>query len=141
MSAFVPKPPTVVTHDGGKRFTARVRTHSIVTDQPVHAGGDDAGPSPLELLGAALGTCVALYVQQFCRSRNLPHDGMRVEVESRHAQNPNRIGDFAVRVILPEELAEESLALIDRVATSCPVHNTFGQGAGITIDILTGASV
>jgi len=40
---------------------------------------------PLELIGAALGSCIALYVQRFLHVRNLPYHGMRVEVEQHKA--------------------------------------------------------
>ena len=77
-----------MTHHGGVRFAAQVRSHRVLVDQPVHGGGDDTAPSPIELLGASLGTCVALYVKQFCEVRGLPYEGMRVEVETVGAANP-----------------------------------------------------
>ena len=76
--------PIVVTHKGGVSFAAQIRSHRIITDQPTFAGGKDAGPAPLELLGASLGSCIALYVQQFCHARGLPYEGMRVEVDCAH---------------------------------------------------------
>jgi hypothetical protein len=101
MAASGARTPIVVTHDGGVRFTAQVRGHRIVVDQPERAGGADTGPAPIELLGASLGTCVALYVQQFCQARGLSSAGMRVEVMQLGAQNPNRIGEFGVRWSCP----------------------------------------
>ena len=61
-----------VTHLGGRRFASQIRTHTVVTDQSVRAGGEDSAPSPLELVSAALGSCIAVYVHQFCESRGLP---------------------------------------------------------------------
>ena len=103
--------PIVVTHEGGLSFAAQVGTHRLVVDQPVRAGGQDRGPAPIELLGAALGTCVALYVQQFCYTRGLDHEGLRVEVEQHSASNPSRIDRFVVRVI-----AEVNLGYPDATA-------------------------
>ena len=51
--------PIVVTHEGGARFAAQIRSHRVIVDQPQHAGGMDSGPMPIELLGTALGTCIA----------------------------------------------------------------------------------
>ena len=129
--------PIVVTHDGGVRFAAQVRSHRIVVDQPLRGGGEDSGPSPIELLGAALGTCVALYVQQFCHARELPYDGLRVEVEQYGATNPGRIGRFVVRVMLSTELPEHYAAMLERVAQSCPAHNTLVHGAEVTVLVET----
>lgn len=141
MSAQHPRQPIAVTHAGGLKFAAQIRSHRVLVDQPVHGGGDDAGPAPLELLGASLGTCVALYVQQFCRVRGLPYEGLRVLVETQGAANPNRIGRFALRVVLPTELPEQYAEMLERVARSCPAHNTLAHGAEVSIQIETGAEV
>ena len=125
----------VVTHDRGTQFSAHVRGHRVVVDQPVEVGGADAGPMPIELLGVSLGTCVALYVEQFLDARRLPHRGMRVEVEQVGARHPNRVAEFVVRVVLPEALPAEYAALLERVARSCPVHNTLERAAAVRVEI------
>jgi uncharacterized OsmC-like protein len=131
------KNPIVVMHDGGVRFAAQVRSHRLVVDQPRNGGGQDAGPKPIELLGVALGTCVAYYVQQFLHVRGLPCVGMRVEVEQRSERNPNRISEFVVRVQLPGELPKEYLDLLERVVRSCPAHNTLERAASVRVSIET----
>lgn len=132
--------PIVVTHLDGVRFAAQVRCHRLIVDQPRHAGGDDAGPMPIELLGTSLGTCIAFYVQQFLRARRLPYEGMRVEVEQTSARNPNRVSEFAVRVILPAALPLGYGELLERVVKSCPAHNTFEHAAQVNLVIESGAS-
>lgn len=139
MAAQGSRQPMVITHSGGLKFTADIRGHKLVVDQPVAAGGADAGAMPLELLGASLGTCVALYVQQFLHTRNLNHEGMRVEVDPRGAQG--RIGRFDVKVVLPEALPPQYAGLLERVAKSCPAHNTLVHGAEVEVAIETPAPV
>lgn len=135
MAAPTARQPIVVTHDGGLRFAAQVRSHRIVVDQPERAGGADGGPMPIELLGASLGTCIALYVHQFCQARQLSSEGLRVEVTQHGAQNPGRIGEFVVRVELPAGVPEHHLPMLERVAKSCPAHNTFDHGAEVRVEI------
>jgi putative redox protein len=139
MAAGGARSPITVTHDGGVRFTVQVRGHRVVVDQPERAGGDDAGPAPIELLGVSLGTCVALYVQQFCEARGLSSAGLRVEVVQHGAQNPNRIGEFAVRVELPDGIPTQYLPMLERVARSCPAHNTLAHGAELRVEIAAAA--
>jgi uncharacterized OsmC-like protein len=129
--------PIVVTHEGGARFAAQIRSHRIVVDQPVRAGGDDSAPMPLELLGTALGTCVAYYVHEFLLARSLPTHGLRVEVEQQKATNPSRIGVFLVRVVPPSGLAPGHVELLERVARSCPAHGTLAHGAQVMVTIDT----
>jgi len=126
--------PIVVRHEEGVAFVAQVRSHQVRVDQPERGGGDDSGPAPIEMLGVSLGTCVALYVQQFCHVRGLPYEGMRVEVETVGATNPNRIGEFVVRVVLPTELPPQYAEMLDRVARSCPAHNTLKHGADVSVE-------
>ncbi len=126
--------PMVVTHEGGTKFATRIRGHTLIVDQPAGVGRDE-GPMPLELLGASVGTCVALYVQQFCHTRGLPYEGMRVEVEQLGAQNPSRVGRFDVRVVLEEEIPEQYAAMLERVARSCPAHNTLVHGSEVSVRI------
>ncbi len=137
--------PIVVTHQEGVRFAAQVGSHQLIVDQPVRAGGGDAGPSPIELLGASLGTCIALYVQQFCVARGLSHAGLRVEVETVGAANPHRIGKFVARVILPLGVPEHYVSMLESVARSCPAHNTLSRGAEVAVlieaPVGTGAGV
>lgn len=126
--------PMVVTHEGGLKFAADIRGHRVVVDQPAGVGADE-GPMPLELLGASVGTCVALYVQQFCETRGLPYEGMRVEVDQIGARNPSRVGTFDVRVILQEAIPEEYAGMLERVARSCPAHNTLVEGAEVAVRV------
>lgn len=140
MSTVLARAPIVVTHESGLRFAAQVRSHRIIVDQPERAGGEDAGPTPLELLAASLGSCVALYVQQFCHSRALSYEGMRVEVDSYGAGSPGRIGELAVRVHVPAQLSPHMAMLLERAATSCPAHHTLTLGAKVTLQVETAAA-
>jgi putative redox protein len=124
----------VVTHEGGMKFATRIRNHTLVVDQPAGVGQDE-GPMPLELLGASIGTCVALYVQQFLHTRGLPYEGMKVEVQQLGARNPARVGVFEVRVVLEQEIPEEYDSMLERVARSCPAHNTLVHGAEVAVTI------
>ncbi len=139
MSAPKIREPIVVTHEGGVQFAAQVRKHRVLVDQPERGGGADAAPAPIELLGVSLGTCVALYVQQYCHSRGLSHDGMRVEVQQYGAQNPSRIGQFEVTVVLPAGIPAEHVAMLERVARSCPAHGTLTHAAEVRMELAIGA--
>jgi putative redox protein len=134
--------PMVVTHEGGLKFATKIREHTLVVDQPLGAGaGANAGPMPIELLGASLGTCVALYVQQFCHSRGLPYEGLKVEVQQYGAGNPNRVGLFDLRVILPQALPPQYAAMLEKVARSCPAHHTLEMGSEVSVRIEAGEAV
>jgi putative redox protein len=50
-----------VSIDGGR--------HILVTDEPEHLGGGDAGPPPHELFPAALASCISTTILACARSR------------------------------------------------------------------------
>ena len=129
--------PIVVTPDGDARFSINVRGHHLTVDQPIDAGGKDEGPMPIELLGAALGACVALYAQGFLRARGYLADGLRIEVTQHSAANPIRVGDFNIRVVLPPCLPHAYGELIERTIVKCPAYSTLTYGArvGVTVEM------
>jgi len=48
--------PVRVESAGGLRQRVRIGPHELTVDEPPEAGGEDAGPTPVELVLAALGT-------------------------------------------------------------------------------------
>lgn len=126
--------PIVTTHAGGARFVTEVRGHLVTVDQPEPAG-ENAAPTPLELLGVSLGSCVALYAQQYLASRGLSLEGLRVEVRLEAARGPYRIARFAVSVYLDEPLSAGHRTRLERVVKSCPAHNTLTAGALVNVEL------
>jgi uncharacterized OsmC-like protein len=85
------------------------------------------------VLGASIGSCVALYVHKFLAARDLPSQGLRVEVVQHAASTPTRTGSFAVRIILPESIPVVYRPMLEAVARVCPVHNTLTHGAEVRV--------
>ncbi|MEX2284226.1 MAG: OsmC family protein [Gemmatimonadota bacterium] len=115
---------TVVTHEGGLKLVADVRGHRVPTDQPIKAGGADSAPMPLDLIGAALATCIGLAVAQFCAARALSTDGLQVELSQRTARDPYRVDRYDVAVRLPLDFPERYRDAAARVARTCAAFNT-----------------
>lgn len=95
---------------------------------------------PLELVPTALGTCVALYVQQFLATRGLDPAGMTVEVNAVGAPNPNRIARFEVDVKIPGGVPEKYREAVKRAAEGCTVHHTLTHGPEIAVTVVEGAA-
>lgn len=129
--------PTVVTFNSGSEFSIRIRTHEMTVDQTLAGGGLDSAPTPIELLGASLGSCIAYYVHRFFHTRGLPSDDIRVEVTSHQIANPSRIESFDVKLHLPSDIDPKYMSLIDRVVHSCPAHNTLILGANVNVEYVT----
>lgn len=133
--------PITVTWDGDLRFTADIRGHKVTVDQPAKAGGADSAPMPVELLPASLGTCVALYVQQFLATRGLDPTGMSVDVTTIGAPQPNRLARFDVTVKIPGGVPEKYRDAVQRAAEGCTVHHTLTHVPEIAVTISENGAV
>ena len=78
----------VVIKTGHGKFGTEVhtRTHRFIADEPKSYGGDDSGPTPYDLLNAALGTCTAMTMKMYADRKGLPFEGARVAVT--HERGP-----------------------------------------------------
>ena len=126
---------TVVSHEGGLKLVADVRGHRVPTDQPIKAGGADSAAMPLDLIGAALATCIGLAVVQFCAARELSTDGLQVELSQRIARDPYRVDRYDVSVRLPADFPERYRDAVARVARTCAAFNTLTHLPAIQIDV------
>src|SRR5215472_8350048 len=72
----------VVTETGQGRFQQEVtiRAHHLLADEPTEVGGLDSGPSPYELLLAALGACTAMTIRLYAERKALPLDKVTVRL-------------------------------------------------------------
>ena len=50
---------TAWREDGKLRQTIKIRDHTVEADEPKDHGGEDAAPSPQELLAASLASCTS----------------------------------------------------------------------------------
>jgi len=64
----------------GLRSEALMREHKVVVDEPAALGGGDAGPNPVELILAALGTCQEITYRAYATALGIPLDGVAVKL-------------------------------------------------------------
>jgi putative redox protein len=115
-------------------FQAETRGHTVICDQPLTNNGRDNGMTPPELLLTSLGTCAAYYAVQYLRARQLPTEGLEVDVEAQKATQPARLGRFAIRVRVPD-LDERHREGVLRAVKSCLIHATLEHKPEITIEL------
>ncbi len=130
---------TVIRWQDKTRFEVQARSHSIVSDQPREDGGDDLGPEPLELLDAALGTCIGVYLSRNLEQAGFDRQGLTVEVRREMIkEHPHRVGAFRVEVRIPVEVDERRRKALLRAARGCTIHHTFEHAPEIDIQLTTG---
>jgi putative redox protein len=106
-----------LTHD------VKVGDHAITVDEPVDSGGDDLGPSPQELLAAALASCTAVTMEMYAQRKGWDVSGLAVDCRYTPAERgcPTR---FELVFKMPAHLDEEQIERLQVIAAKCPVHRT-----------------
>lgn len=138
--------PAVIVTGSAAGFAQEIHagSHWLNADEPPEAGGTDTGPSPYELLLAALGSCTSMTVAMYARRKGWPLE--RVTVSLRHykihasdcAECETREGmlDRIERDIqFTGVLTTEQQSKLLEIANKCPVHRTLKS----EIDIRTRA--
>ena len=108
--------------------------HTLVTDEPVAAGGEDAGPDPYTLLLGALGSCISMTTMLYARRKGWPLERVvvRLRQERIHGKDcvecVNAPEGYVHRirrsVSFEGNLSEEQLTRLQEIAHKCPVHKT-----------------
>jgi putative redox protein len=123
-----------VTHLDKCRYRVLVGRHSLMIDQPLTAGGDDCGPSPVELFAASLAACVGHYAGSYLTRHGLSSEGLVVDSDFAMADDrPPRVASVSVSITPPTGLSETRKAGLFAVASHCTVHNTICQPPAVDI--------
>jgi putative redox protein len=103
------------------RHSVQVREHQMMVDEPVDAGGDDAGPDPQELLAVSLATCTAITMEMYAARKGWDIGHVEVDVEYTPAERgaPTK---FQLVMRLADNLPEEQVERLSVIAAKCPVH-------------------
>jgi len=129
------EPRTVVVEGprSGFRTQVTIDRHRLTVDEPLPVGGTDAGPSPYEMLLAALGSCTAMTLRLYADRKKWPLERVVVKLRHRkvHAQDcvdcehkPAKIDTIDRVLELEGPLDEAQRAKLLEMSERCPVHQT-----------------
>jgi uncharacterized OsmC-like protein/predicted DsbA family dithiol-disulfide isomerase len=104
-----------------RQQTISVGPHQLTSDLPASEDGADAGPSPYDLLLAALGSCTAMTLQWMADKHQLPLRKVDVRLSQSRAASGHV---FRRSITLEGDLTEEQRAQLLRGAERCPVALT-----------------
>ena len=128
----------VVTSQSNLRNEVRYGAgHAFITDEPVVAGGEDAGPDPYTLLLAALGSCISMTVTLYARRKQWPLEQVTVRLRQDriHAKDcqecAQNVEGYVHRiersVSFKGDLTDEQLARLQEISHKCPIHKTLSS--------------
>jgi putative redox protein len=119
--------------------------HTLRADEPVAAGGGDAGPSPYELLLMALGACTSMTMNLYAARKKWTLD--QVVVRLRHertypddcvnCEDPkSKIDRIWCSIELIGALDEAQRTRLIEISKQCPVHRTLTNKIEIRTDLV-----
>jgi len=125
----------VVVHGcaGGVAQKVELGPHRLIADEPETLGGTASGPTPYDLVLAALGSCKAITIGMYARRKNWPLD--QITVSLRHSKihaldcaecetKAGKIDRIECDLLLTGAIDQEQRARLLEIANNCPVHRT-----------------
>jgi uncharacterized OsmC-like protein len=137
-----PREVVVRGNAGGLAQEIVVGPHQLTADEPKEMGGDDEGPTPYDLLLAALGSCTSITVTMYAQRKSWPLQDVTVRLRhSRiHAQDcaecetmEGKIDRIELDIEFAGALSSEQRAKLLEIAKKCPVHRTLTSETNIRI--------
>ena len=124
----------VIVHSlGNLRQEIDAGAHTFYADEPADAGGDDAGPTPYDLLLASVGACTSMTLLMYARRKAWPLEDVEVRL-SHHRDyardcadcetTPVQIDQIERRITLKGDLDQSQRERLLEIAEKCPVHRT-----------------
>jgi uncharacterized OsmC-like protein len=138
------KTPDVVVHGNASSFKQEILAgkHRLLADEPVNAGGGDAGPDPYDYLLAALGVCTSMTVGLYARRKQFPLENIMVSL--RHSRiyaqdceecetKEGMLDRIEIELELAGDLTAEQHDKLMEIAGKCPVHRTLTSEINIRL--------
>jgi uncharacterized OsmC-like protein len=111
------------------------RTHQVVCDLPVPAGGTDKGPTALELAVMALADCGVTIFADVCKKSNIDPGKIEVTVEAEKAPDSPLIKGVNMKVNVSSKARKElQEAAWRRTEANCPVLFIFKESVPVKVE-------
>ncbi|MFT5914240.1 MAG: putative redox protein [Flammeovirgaceae bacterium] len=126
----------VVARIGDNGFTTDILAgeHPLTADEPADVGGKNFGPTPYELLNAALGACTVMTLRMYADRKKWDLQEVRVHLEHGKAyaednemvdgKKPAKIDQIERVIELEGNLDDAQKQKLLAIADKCPVHRT-----------------
>lgn len=123
---------------GNGRYQVQVAANGthFLADEPVADGGLGSGPSPYDLLCAALGACTVMTLRMYAERKGWAVPAVKVRVGHTKDKACTPPDLFSRQIAFEDSLPDDMRARFMEIADRCPVHRTLETGAKVeTIEV------
>jgi uncharacterized OsmC-like protein len=114
------------------------RGHSMVLDLGTAKGGDNTGPSALELAIMSLADCAVTIFADVCKKSNVEISKMEVVAEADKPSDSPRLTGVDLKITVTSKARKQKLdAVWRRTEANCPVVSIFQDNIPIKIEFET----
>ena len=114
-----------VSYEGGMHAKTELPDGlSLALGAPAGCGGDGAGPSPKDLFTAGYASCVIMAIDMAARKAGFDIAGAKITVSPTWAPQEPVLAEINATVVLPRQYTAEQIAVLERGAHYCPIHNS-----------------
>ena len=111
------------------------RGHSVVVDLPTEKGGNNTGPTALELALISLAECAVTIFADVCKKSDVTIESMQVVAEANRDPNSPKISDVTIRTTVKAKERKQKLdAIWRRTEASCPVVSIFQDNTPVKVE-------
>lgn len=98
-----------------------VSNHHFLADEPHDTGGQNLGPTPVQLLADSLASCSSITMKMYADRKGWQVDDIEVKI-SYESDAQHQVSQFNKSVKITGNLDTEQKARIFKIAEHCPVH-------------------
>ena len=114
------------------------RTHTIVCDLPTAKGGDDTGPTALELAIMAFSDCAATIFADVAKQSNVDIKRLEVVAETEKPADSPILKGVKLKVNVAAKARKQLIeAIWRRTEANCPVVKIFTESIPIEVELST----
>jgi len=114
------------------------RTHTVICDLPISKGGNDTGPTALELAIMALSDCAVTIFAQVAKQSNIDVKQIEVVTEAEKTADSPIIKGVKMKVNVTAKARKQLIeAIWRRTEANCPVVKIFAEPIPIEIELVT----
>lgn len=127
--------------------SVEISNHLQVLDEPVHLGGNNQGPTPVQNVYSSLAGCICMTLRMYADLKKiaLQEIQVRVKAEKRRVTDDHdqftdkpwlidkgHVNFIHAKITLYGSLSSEQVKKLDMIAGKCPVHKMLKHGSVIT---------